>query len=149
MSASKLNIAKQQNATCTINGVLAADALRVWPIVERRIQPCLDQFDTGYEMPDLLNAIQQRDKQLWLINHGQAVGITSIAILPRWKKLIVEYIGGDGMHEWGDAWHELMQEYAKFHHCKYIEAPGRKGWVRIAQSRGDAVEVLSMSRKLV
>lgn len=132
-----------------VEGVPSFDAVAAWPRVSHHIQRALDRYDSGYTLEDLLTAIQLRDKQLWIINGGQAAGITSIEALPQWKRLLVEYLGGDHMGQWADVWHETMQAYAKAHNCKYIEVRGREGWARIAKARGDRVESMTISRKHV
>jgi len=86
---------------------------------------------------------------LWLINGGQAAGITSIQVLPRWKKLTVEYLGGSGMRDWYDDWYSEMQRFAEAHDCKYIEVIGRQGWARLARSRGAVVQTMTISRKML
>ncbi len=132
-----------------VEGVQSADAASVWPSISRHIQKALDIVDTGYALSDLLAAIQARDKQLWVINYGQAAAITSIQILPQWKRLVVEYLGGDHMDQWQGEWFSEMDLFAKFHGCKFIEVHGRKGWARIAKQRGDRAETYSVSRKYV
>lgn len=132
-----------------VEGIYWDQAAVFWPQVSVLIAPSLALMDSGYTSADLLVAVQARDKQLWLINHGQAAAITSIQVLPQWKKLIVEYLGGSGLCSWRDEWFAAMQHYAQHHHCKYIEVYGRKGWARLARARGDTTETLQYSRKHV
>jgi hypothetical protein len=129
-----------------VEGVLYTDAHRVWPRIEGWLQACIDKIDGGYTTEDLLTEIQLRRKQLWLID-DKAVGITSIIRFPQWKKLLVEYLGGSDMEQWEDDWFSCMDRYARENQCKYIEVYGRKGWARIAKSRGDRVETMTYSRK--
>lgn len=133
----------------SVHGVLAADAAELWPSIAHHIARALAVMDTGYSLDDLLEAVQQRDKQLWIVNDGQAAGITSVHKLPQWKKLIVEYLAGDCMAEWEDDWFGAMTAFASLQQCKYIEAHGRPGWVRIAQQRGDSAAAFSVLRKTI
>lgn len=132
-----------------VRGVFADEAAGCWPAIEHHIASALAVVDTGYSLEDLLAAVQVRDKQLWVIGDGVAAGITSILVLPQWKKLVVEYLGGDHMQEWQDAWFEAMQQFAQANDCRYIEAQGRIGWAGIARRRGDEVITYSVSRKRV
>lgn len=131
-----------------VEGILYTDAHKLWDRVRTLLQPALDVIDGGYTTEDLLTEVQLRRKQCWLIG-DKAVGITSIVVYPQWKKLVVEYLAGEQMEEWQDDWFETMTNYAKSHQCKYIEVHGRKGWARLAKSRGDTVESLTYSRKTV
>lgn len=130
-------------------GVFANEARAVWPTISHHIEKALAVVDTGYLLEDLLDAIEQRDKQLWVIDGGAAAGITSIHVLPQWKKLVVEYLGGECMDAWEDAWFSTMQQFAKANECRFIEAQGRPGWARLARRRNDVVETIQLSRKTV
>lgn len=127
-----------------VEGIPSNLAHEVWGRVEPQLQRILARVDTGYSTEDVLTAIQQRDKQLWLTE--KAIAVTRIEVTPQFKILQVEHVAGDDMGEWFDGLMDELEAFAKSHGCKYVDAWGRKGWVKAAKHR-NYKESLTLVRK--
>ena len=111
------------------NGIQSRDVLREWKNVEPRIRRALDVEDTGYSTEDILTSLQTRDMQLWV--HPDAVAVTQIQVLPRFKKLLLVTLGGENMDKWIQELMDLLRLFGMDNDCKYLEQHGRKGWLKV------------------
>ena len=121
-----------------ILGIRSDQARNCWPIVEGWISGVLDTFDPGFTTTDILESIEARNHQLWLIVLEQpvAVIVTEINNYPRYSVLHAPYIAGGRMDEWFDNAFDVLEAFAKHHGCKYLTGCGRRGWVRQGAHRG-------------
>lgn len=122
-----------------LTGVLAEHAAEWWPYVEPLLRRVTDQYDPGYTTDDLLQRVQLRDAQLWVVlspDSVAAVIITEIQVFPQYKSLHAPYIAGDEMGEWFGHAFEVLESFAQSHGCKYLTGCGRRGWVRYGKGRG-------------
>lgn len=147
-----MSIAKLENVTLKrVDGILWRDIGAIWPHVSAHIQSAIDDEDCGVELDDLLQAVLRREKQLWVINQGEAAAITAIYQLPLWSKLVIEFLGGSNMQEWIQDYLEEMHAFGKFKGCTYLESAGRKGWVKIFEQMqvGEPAPPVTICRRVI
>ena len=133
-------------AASNVEGVLAPEAVEHWGVIEPMLNRILKQYDVGYTTEDVLTALQLREMQLWRIGDWDAIAVTEIYKTPQFLALMVIFMAGDGMNEWFDDVMELLEQFARAHGCKFVEARGRRGWVRVGKERGYE-EMLTICRK--
>jgi hypothetical protein len=85
---------------------------------------------------------------LWQIGDWQAAAITQIQTFPQYQSMLVSYLGGEGMDEWFDEFMETVELAAVKWGCKYVEAHGRRGWLKPGRKRGYD-EITTVFRKAV
>jgi len=129
-----------------LEGVTAPEALEQWGIIEPLLNRILKTHDVGYTTEDVLTALQLRSMQLWKIGEWDAVAVTEIYQVPQYQALTVVFMAGDGMETWFDPVMDVLEDFAKAHRCKYVEARGRRGWVKVGKKRGYE-EMLTVVRK--
>jgi len=115
----------------TVRGILSNEASDWWPKVSHWVADALAHGGECYSPEDILNAIYQRDMQLWVIHCDdelKAVCVTGIRQWPQAKVLTAIIVAGHDMAHWVCALDDTLTRYALEHGCKALEAHGRKGW---------------------
>lgn len=130
-----------------IEGIYPIELIEVWDRAEPLLQRVLDQFDSGYTSEDVLTELQHERMQLWKIGDWDALMVTEIYNVPRWRALLIVWCVGDRMDEWLDPAFEMLERFARAHGCKYVEGRGRRGWTKALAHRGWFKEGMTVVRK--
>lgn len=109
----------------TVDGVLAE-----WGRIEPLLQRVLDRFDYGSDADDILADVINGRRMMWSINDLEGLAVLSVSRLPKFSTLDVDCLAGENMNEWLSPFINQLTEYAKVLDCKYVDASGRKGWIR-------------------
>lgn len=112
------------------------------------LERVVDRVDSGQTVNDVLISVINWDMQAWKIGEWDALAVTRIAVMPKWKCLVVAYLAGDGMDEWFHDLMDVLEEYAHANHCRHVEVWGRRGWKKVGASRGYE-ECMTVMRKVV
>lgn len=121
-----------------IVGVLAEDAEARWSEVEHWVSDAVDR-DGLMGAGDVLDAIKQRDMQLWLVMAPDLCGVcvTEVCIYPKRRVLMAVATGGTGMPRWLGPLNDHLTRFARAHDCSRFMAPiARRGWRPFARALG-------------
>lgn len=120
-----------------LRGVPDWEAFLRWKEYAPLIQKVLDRGDHEWTADDILEDINQSNKQLWSFEGDEilAVAVTQISKYP--KKKYCEFVMAAssrpmGAQFWRDM-RDLIIPWAKQHGCTAIKITGRKGWGRVFQ----------------
>lgn len=119
-----------------LRGVLAEDVNAVWGEVSPLVVAAISRSPRVVDESDILSAIMSRDMQLWVAEDSQdikAVCVTQIIQWPRRKGAVLYLCAGKGMAEWID-FLPVIESWAIFNGCDFIEASGRAGWEKVLKS---------------
>jgi len=108
----------------------------VWREVEPFIKKANSHSLGESDEIDYLCSLVKGAYQLWMIrdeNELKAVCVTEILVYPKMSKLLIGQLCGEGMNEWLDNLISTLETFAKNNGCSYLEARGRKGWIKAAE----------------
>lgn len=113
-------------------GIPAEAAITLWPSV----LPFVEQYfakskEHRYNADDLLNAVLDRDMQLWVIDNDEGIEtvvLTEILNYPRVRECNVFMISGKmtAREDWKEVVEEVVQ-WAAAQGCHYISSMARRG----------------------
>lgn len=115
-----------------LHGVLYRNVPSVWPVVLPMVEKAIEYAHGELEADDVLNALLNRDMQLWVVLDGRvvrAVTITEISSFPRLKVCRVLMVAGDEMDKWVDLV-DVIEKWAMSQGCKRLESYNRPGITR-------------------
>lgn len=110
-----------------------------WDKIEPFMEKAAEYTFGRYESNDIYAAVTDYDHQLWAAFDGQVfkgVVVTSVAVYPRKKMLVMQFCGGEDLHEWKNPMLKLLQRFARDLHCDGIEAIARPGWAKVFKNDG-------------
>ena len=114
--------------------VRAEDARIVWPEIKGYMQKTVKRVEHLYDVEDILDEVEQcRTALLVAEEEGTIYGAATIRItpFPKAKVASVDFVCGTKMQKWIRKLIKAIDIYAKENGCKYTDAVGRDGWIRI------------------
>lgn len=119
----------------TLRGVLADEAGKWWPKVEKWVAEALDHGPGLYAPSDVLERVLAREMQLWVAcDDEEPIGCvtTSVEKFPRRTALLIGVVAGrrGRVGSWIKGMDELLRAYAAHMECSVQLAEGRLGWDR-------------------
>ena len=126
-------------ATVIVVPIRAEDVDAVWLEAAPFIRLAQRRIERNVGMSNIYEELVQGQMCLWLVKMQdklQAVIITRVVQHPRRRAFRIEYVAGKSMTEWLDSSMVTMRKAAQLSGCSVIEADGRRGWTKIAQSIG-------------
>lgn len=107
-----------------------ADVSKDWESIGPLLQRVLDKFDYGSDASDIYADVISGRRVMWSINDLEGLAVLSVTNLPKFSTLDVDCLAGDNMDKWLAPFIDQLTKYAKVLGCKYVDASGRKGWIR-------------------
>jgi hypothetical protein len=117
-----------------LNGVLSSEAAEWWPMCAPLLEKALTRTGAceDYSTDDLLELVQNREMQLWVMHDGDAIlaaFLTQIMVFPRRKVLGIPFLGAKrGTYKRWLGHLDSVKEFAREHGCAAIRGWGRRGW---------------------
>ena len=134
-----------------IAGIPSVSARKVWPVAGPWVQAALDAVDTMTSADFILERIEARDMQLWLVladNTPVAAFTTEIVVYEKGKMLTAFSLAGDGMDVWLPAVLETLAAFARANDCRGVQCSGREGWARKLAAFGWTKASVNMVKEL-
>lgn len=119
-------------------GIKAEQVPLVWPAVAELLAPVLKYTDGEYSLADVLDMLEQREAQLWIVGTEKklkAALVTMIVLYPQFPVLHILWAGGEEL----DAWAEhiaVLERYAQAQGAHRVRWFGRPGVLRKMQKFG-------------
>jgi len=107
-------------------------------VVSRFLFKQIDE-DGRFHFDDVMAALSSGNLNLWLAKDEYstcAAIVTMFVDYPRRTDLLVIFMNGTRMAEWGDQFVQCLDDYAAANNCKYIQGGGRRGWARRLERYG-------------
>lgn len=120
----------------SIQPVRSAVVGHIWEHVEPLIQAAVENGPGDEAVADILEMLNRRDTQLWLVLTDGKLGaavVTTIAVKPRSKVCRLVYLGGEEPDAWAEQLYETLSSWARQLGCDAVEFWGRRGWGKIAK----------------
>lgn len=132
--------------TITVLPASVAEMIEHREQIEPLLKRATDRSDGSYQAIDVLRQAAARQSCLWLIKSDDrivAVAVTEMHQRPRERTLEIPWLAGDGIEEWGLAFHDAMQKHKRELMCdQIVTVCGREGFLRFWQSQGVPVKKL-------
>ena len=129
---------------CTGSGVPAAEVPEVWKEASVLLAPAVNRSLGRYDLDSLLASLLHREMQLWCVWDGVMIAavLTQMNVWPTGLKTArVVMAGGMYMKKWTHMM-DLIEQWARAHGCRYLEAGGRPGWKKVLGWKQIAVELV-------
>lgn len=110
-----------------------------WPAAMKLLQPAVERSKGRWNMGALLAALCQGRQQLWLAFDDEKLYgamTTQIMEYPGCKMVAAHFLGGEQFDLWCDRLLDVLEEFAKNHDCKGVEATARHGFWPFFKRRG-------------
>lgn len=121
-----------------LTGIDSAVIDHVWPHVHPHVAACFDKLgEYRYEPEDILDAIRERDMQLWVAidgNEVKAILITQLVRYPRVMECELFLWSGERTPDWEDHLARIEQ-WAREQGCHYMSSLSRPGTAKVTNYR--------------
>lgn len=120
-------------------GVPSTEIDTHWPAVEPLVAQCLDKVEEyRYEPADILDALRERDMQLWAAVEWEppvtvkvkAILITQLVVYPRAKECELFIWAGERTPDWKEHLAKI-EEWAREQGCHYMSSRSRPGSAKV------------------
>lgn len=114
-------------------GVPAGDVEAFWPIIGPMVANCLAKVgEYRYEPEDILDALRERDMQLWVaIDDGiKTILITQLVHYPRAFECEICIWAGERTPDWREQL-EMIEQWAREQGCHYMSSRSRPGSAKV------------------
>jgi hypothetical protein len=114
--------------------VRAEDARIVWPEIKGYMEKTVKRVEHLYDAENILEEVEQARTALLVAEEdGVVYGAATIRItsFPKAKVASVDFVCGTKMQTWIKKLIRAIDIYAKENGCKYTDAVGRDGWIKI------------------
>lgn len=108
------------------------------------LEEALSYANDTHDIEDVWAGIEEGRFHFWPAERGALV--TEIQVYPK-RKVFHVFLGGGDLDQLLDMI-ESVQVYARIMGCKSITVSGRKGWVKVFQSRGARQLCVTMAEEL-
>lgn len=119
----------------SVRSIPPDDVPKLWHIVAPLLSEAVTLSEGRYDMRAVLDSLRARHSLLWVIYDDDLVVRAAFTAAkrqyPKAAWLAVEFMGGDGMHEWIAAVVDTLTSYAKDSGLAGLEMSGRTGWKRV------------------
>ncbi len=121
--------------------VRAEDARIVWPEIKGYMEKTAKRVEHLYDVEDILAEVERGNSALLVAEEeGKIFGAATIRItkFPKAKVASVDFVCGIKMQKWIRKLIKAIDVYAKETGCKYTDAVGREGWIKVwgAEKKG-------------
>lgn len=139
---------KDKQAVIPVYGIPTCYVDELWekvkPIIERAV---FDNTDETIE--SVYGDLKVGNYHLWVIGEFDAAAVTQIIERPKRRVAWIQFIAGDNMEKWFDAWLAALELYAENEQCEAIEFAGRKGWLKHAERYPDYKPTKTIFRRVL
>jgi hypothetical protein len=120
----------------------------VWPQVEHWIAEAAS-LSHHYTLQDVADALADGSAQLWLAWDDKpiACAVTQLCASAQGRYCSIWITAGDDLNKWIDLTDEL-EEWARQHGCKFMEAMPRPGFAKAMKSRGYRMPHVILEKEL-
>jgi hypothetical protein len=123
----------------------------VWGDIQAALAPALETAPGKIGLDDVFLAAVDREYVIWLVLEGDnvvAAFTTRVAVYPKRRALIIDWVGGKKMFRWIDAAMSVIKEQAIKHGCLHVEGYGRLAWGRAIRRHGFVPEYVAYKMEL-
>lgn len=118
-------------------GVASENIDSMWVYIRPYVEACFEKIgEYRYEPEDILDAIRERDMQLWIaVDTGlKAILITQLVCYPRVKECELFLWSGERTPDWEDHLARIEQ-WAREQGCHYMSSLSRPGTAKVTNYR--------------
>ena len=130
--------------------VTPADALKIWPEIERFAKEALAHAFDDMTSEEVLGWILSDRLLLLVITvDDRIVGAATLEIVDKLSGRVCHCMtfAGDDLETWESAWMDIWERVAREYGCNQITIKGREGWGRYARQRLGFSHVYTMMVK--
>lgn len=117
-----------------IEGVLSTDFAKNWPHIKPAFESFVSRSDGRWSLGYLIQAVFEKQKQVWKVNDWQAVAVTSVG--PNGEYVTLEACYGERYQDWYAELEEEVERWAKSLGAKRMFGMARPGWTKAFKAQG-------------
>jgi hypothetical protein len=123
----------------------------VWADVEAALGPALETAAGKVGLDDVFLGAAEGNYAIWLVlkdNKIEAVFTTRVALYPKRRALVVDWVGGKGLFRWIDVAMNAIRDQAVRNQCLHVEGYGRTAWARALKRHNFVPEYVAYRMEL-
>lgn len=110
----------------------------LWPVVSLRIEVALRHAQGELNVADVLELAKKGEAQVWTINGKDSkqlygVAVTQVVNYPQMRAVRIVTLGGHSLDKWARNLNDAIEDFAREHGARRLEAFGRKGLVKMLE----------------